>query len=116
MFEQKEGGRTQGPHTHRGRLPRPGGGGARTALGHRRRHGARGGRRGGYTGVGTPQKSFEKTIQTSKRLYKAPTDYTKPPGKYTKTKNIIQSFQKTIRRHRMFGKTCKLLDKYKKQE
>ena len=60
------------------------------------------GPRGGYTGVGTPQK----TIQSSDRLYKAPTDYTKPrqtiqspnrlykaPTDYTKPQQTIETFE-----------------------
>ena len=42
---------------------------------------------GGYTGVGTPQK----TTQSPDRPYNAPTDYTKPQKHYTKTKNIRQN-------------------------
>ena len=61
-------------------------GAARTALGRRRRRGARGGVRGGG-GAGTQQDS----IQSPKRIYKAPTDNTKP--------------QQTIQRHKILDKT-----------
>ena len=66
---------------------------ARTALGHRRRlrRGARGGRGTGGRGIdwGGDTSGYhtkpQKTIQSSNRLHKAPTDNTKPRQTYTKT-------------------------------
>jgi len=45
-----------------------------------------------------------------KRLYKAPTDYTKPQKDYKKPRQIIQSLTKTIQRHKILDKDPEMLD------
>ena len=48
----------------------------------------------------TPIQLSRQTIQGSERLYKGPTDYTKP-------RQTIRSFRKTIQRHKILDKTPK---------
>ena len=50
---------------------------------------------GGYTGMGTPQK----TIRSPDRLYKAPTDYRKPRQIILSPNRLYKGPEKSIERH-----------------